>query len=99
MLNVMIRYGKIHCAIKPHLSSTSSDAKCRPLYKTEQAPISVPNPFFVVSEVTRSRPRVQSMLNVRFYPPHPVFWAPAIKRLRVLLYVIQILQLSDFVPA
>lgn len=60
---------------------------------------SVPNPFFVVSEVTRSRPRVQSMLNVLCYPPHPVFWASAIKRLRVLLYVIQILHLSDFVPA
>lgn len=33
------------------------------------------------------------------YPPYPVCRAPAIRRLRVLLYVVQIFHLSDFVPA
>lgn len=46
--------------IKPHTSGGWFDAKRRWL-KAEQAPIS---PFFVVSEVTRSRPRLRSMLNV-----------------------------------
>ncbi len=66
--------------------------------KTEQAPISIAKPFFHVRSHTLAS-KCPEHVECALSPPHPICRAPAIRRLRVFLYVIQILHLSDFVPA
>lgn len=66
--------------------------------KTEQAPISIVNPFLSCQK-SHACVQVSRACWMCFVPPHPVCRAPAIRRLRVLLYVVQILHLSDIVPA